>query len=47
MLATQQRDGILAVRAVTGHKRELIGKMRRSHLTLDDQLFGLRSFGPR
>jgi hypothetical protein len=33
MLATQQRDGILAVRAATGHKRELVGKMRRAHLT--------------
>jgi hypothetical protein len=33
MLATQQRDGILAVRAAAGHKRELMGKMRRAHLT--------------
>ena len=33
MLATQQRDGILAVRAATTHKRELMGKMRRAHLT--------------
>ena len=33
MLATQQRDGILAVRAATLHKRELVGKMRRAHLT--------------
>lgn len=33
MLATQQRDGILAVRAATGYKRDLIGKMRRAHLT--------------
>ena len=33
MLAGQQRDGILAVRAATLHKRELVGKMRRAHLT--------------
>ena len=33
MLATQQRDGILAVRAATRHKRELVGKVRRAHLT--------------
>jgi hypothetical protein len=32
MPATQQRDGILAVRAATGHKRELMGRMRRAHL---------------
>ena len=32
MLATQQRDGILAVRAATLHKRELMGKARRAHL---------------
>jgi len=33
MLATQQRDGILAVRAATMHKRELVGKVRRAHLS--------------
>ncbi len=33
MLATQQRDGILAERAAAGHKQELIGKVRRAHLT--------------
>ncbi len=33
MLATQQRDGILAVRAATRHKRELVQRIRRAHLT--------------
>jgi hypothetical protein len=33
MLATQQRDGILAVRAATRHKRELVRRIRRAHLT--------------
>jgi hypothetical protein len=33
MLASQQRDGILAVRAATRHKRELVEKMRQAHLT--------------
>jgi hypothetical protein len=32
MLATQQRDGILAVRAATRHKRELAQQIRRAHL---------------
>ena len=33
LLATQQRDGILAVRAATRHKRELAQQIRRAHLT--------------
>jgi hypothetical protein len=33
MLATQQRDGILAVRTATRHKRELVGKVKPAHLT--------------
>ncbi len=32
-LATQQRDGILAVRAATRHKRDLMERIRRAHLT--------------